>query len=113
MHQFVATSVYMYTPLVAGTVLVGMKLILPLCTDIYENTKQVHATWRKAMVGVRNDLKYLRKKLRSIQIIAVYGGINSYNLYKCKRSTKSAYFSAVISYTMTATLSIDTKSLKF
>ncbi|OXA40224.1 hypothetical protein Fcan01_24933 [Folsomia candida] len=113
MYPFVDTSIYVYAPLIAGIVLVGMEIMVPLCTKIYQDCKEIHATWRRGMVGVKNDAKYLRKKLRSIQVIALYGGINSYNFYKCKKSTKSTYFGAVIDYTMTATLSIDTKSLHF
>ncbi|OXA40223.1 hypothetical protein Fcan01_24932 [Folsomia candida] len=107
-------SIYLHAPLIAGIIAAAMVMMLPLCTDIYENSKEIHATWRNGMVGVKNDVKYLRRKLRSIQVIALYGGINGYNLYKCTRSMISAYFSAVISYTITATLSIDlTRSLNY
>lgn len=105
-HLLDASIVYLYYPVIAVMMTAMVEMTLPLLVDVYEDSREIHAKWR-GMLGISGDMKYFKRKLRSISVIAVYGGINSYNFYKCKKSTKLTYISAVLNYTITATLSID------
>ncbi|OXA44966.1 hypothetical protein Fcan01_20309 [Folsomia candida] len=89
-----------------------VRLLLPLLVDLYEECLVLQAKWRCFLRGSR-DKKYLKRKLRSLRSVAVYGGILGYNLYKCKRSTEMTFVGAIITYTISASLSFKSKHVHY
>ncbi|OXA44386.1 hypothetical protein Fcan01_20859 [Folsomia candida] len=89
LYGIIPPSIFPYFPVAALFVGGCIRLLLPLLVDLYEECLVLQARWRYLLSG-SDDKKYLKRKLRSLRSVAVYGGILGYNLYKCKRSTKMA-----------------------
>lgn len=95
---FIALSASIMTPVVTKT-------MLPLVLDIYENGKSLRDKWNYVLSMSQNK-KYLKRKLKSIKIICLYGELFGVKLYKCQKSIKLGFYSATLIYTVNALLSI-------
>lgn len=104
MYGIIPPSAFPYFPAVSLLMAGVIQLLLPLIVSVYEDGVVLRAKWM-CLLGGSQDKKYLKRKLSSIRLSAVYGGILGFYLYKCKRSTKFAFFGAIVSYTVTASLS--------
>lgn len=96
----------------SGSILTAVLIsfMLPMLVDVFENCGEMYARW-KCLVAGNVDKKYLRRKLKATRVVRLYGGMFGYNIYICKRSTKLAYYGWILSYTITALLSVDRKSI--
>ncbi|OXA53901.1 hypothetical protein Fcan01_11479 [Folsomia candida] len=96
----------------SGSILIAVLIsfMLPMLVDLFENCGEMYARW-KCLVAGNVDKKYLRRKLKATRVVRLYGGMFGYNIYICKRSTKLAYYGWILSYTITALLSVDRKSI--
>ncbi len=57
----------------------------------------------------RSEMKYLKRKLKSVRVIQMTGGILRFNLYEMNNSTKASFLYVTIEYTINALLSIPSK----
>ncbi|OXA48091.1 hypothetical protein Fcan01_17340 [Folsomia candida] len=110
-YGIVPMPFYAFFP--TGSLLTGVLIsfMLPMLVDVYENSGEMYAKW-KHLAGRCPDKKYLKRKLRATRVVRIYGGINGYNFYVCKKSTKLTYYGWILSYTISALLSVDTKSMR-
>ncbi|OXA48159.1 hypothetical protein Fcan01_17339 [Folsomia candida] len=108
--KIVPMPFYAFFP--TGSLLDGVLIsfMLPMLVDVYENSAKMYAEW-KYLGGRCPDKKYLKRKLRATRVLRMCGGINGYNLYVCKKSTKLTYYGWILSYTTSALLSVERKSM--
>lgn len=97
---------FLVFPIIATVLEVIIHIMLRMMVDLSENCGKTQINWAR-LLRLSNDKKYLKRRLSSLQCIAVCGGILSYNLYLCKRSIKGTYFGAILNYTITSVLSIN------
>lgn len=82
--------------------------MVPEGISIFENAETLLRKWRQNL-EFSKDIKYLKRKIRAIRSVRAYAGLFSYNLFHFKTSTKGTFFSEIVSYTITAAMSINTK----
>ncbi len=85
--------------------------LVPIIVNIYENGNDLYMKWGQNCIhhGSFSEMKYLKRRLKAIRVIRVYGGILGYNLYVMNNSLKSAFLFEIINYTINALLSIISK----
>lgn len=88
--------------LLPGVILV----MLPMIVDIHENGRRVVDKW-KDLLSRRDDKKYLVRRVRSIKLLCVHAELFGFKVFKCQKSTKRIYYFAIVNYTWTALLSVD------
>ncbi|OXA54403.1 hypothetical protein Fcan01_10283 [Folsomia candida] len=110
MYETVPLPFFAFFPTASVLVVVLIGVMFPMLVDVYENCGEMYARW-KYLVGRSVDKKYLTRRLRAIRVLRFYGGINGYNIYICQRSTKLTYYGVILSYTVSALLSVERKNV--
>jgi hypothetical protein len=85
--------------------------LVPIVVNIYENGNDLCIKWGQNCIhhGSISEMKYLKRRLKGIRVVRVYGGILGYNLYVMNNSLKAAFLFEIINYTINALLSIPSK----
>lgn len=53
-----------------------------------------------------NDIKYFKRKLASVRVVTLYGGLLGFNVYKVDKEVRARYYWEIANYTVTLCLSV-------
>ncbi|OXA43295.1 hypothetical protein Fcan01_22060 [Folsomia candida] len=106
MYGIIPTVVYLYCPSLLTVLYVLISILLNMVINVYEDGRVLYVKWLWVLAR-SGDKAYVGRKLRAIQIPRIYGGLMGFNLYQCTAQTKTVYYEAILSYTITALMSIN------
>jgi hypothetical protein len=109
MITIIPMPLYLFFPLIATLLLIMIQCLLPMAINIYERALILGQNWKFYLqfCESRHDLRYFTRKIKSIQPVRIRSGLFEFNLYYLKRSTKVTFYTNIVSYTITALLSIN------
>lgn len=106
MYDTVPMPLYLYFPSISVLMPGMIKILLPMAIKIYEGAKVLNGKWKVLASFCKEDVKYLRRKLRATKILQVYGGIFGFRFYHCRNSTMSDYAYVIMDYTISALFAV-------
>lgn len=92
LRKEIPMPIYIYFPTMGLLAPVIMQVILLSLVAINDATNKIFMKCKFNIVR-SNEMKYVRRRLRSMQPICVYGGIMGSNLFKCCNSNSFEYLS--------------------
>lgn len=107
MYHLIPIQLYPVFPFVSLVTISIIQILVPEAIAVFENAESMIAKWRQSL-ALSRDLKYLKRKIRATRTVRIYAGLFSYNFFHFKMSTKGTFFSQIVSYTITALLSVET-----
>jgi hypothetical protein len=109
LYNIIPMPFYLFFPSVSILISVLCPIMMPMVVNIYENVNTLNVKWRQNCIHKDCsvfEMKYLKRKIKSIKVIRVCGGILEYTLYEMNNSTKARFLFEMINYTINAILSI-------
>ncbi len=102
---------YLYFPSVSILIPIIVTILLPILVQIYENSDKLRVKWGQNIHhgSSVSEMKYLKRRLRAINVVRIYGGLFGFSLWEMNNSTKTAYLFEMVNYTVNALLSIPSK----
>lgn len=79
MYSTIEMPLFLYFPTVSVLTPILIRLMLPMLVDVYENSVKLRAGWNKMLGDEGGDKKYVKKRLKAIQPLKVYGAVGSTN----------------------------------
>jgi hypothetical protein len=111
LYHVIPMPFYLYFPSVSVVLPILIMTLVPIIVNTYENGNDLRIKWGQNCIhhGSISEMKYLKRRLKGIRVVRVYGGILGYNLYVMNNSLKAAFLFEIINYTINALLSIPSK----
>jgi hypothetical protein len=112
LYHVIPMPFYLYFPSVSILVPICVQIMLPVMTRIFMEGSKLVRKWEQNIhkgSSSRSEMKYLKRKLKSVRVIQMTGGILRFNLYEMNNSTKASFLYVTIEYTINALLSIPSK----
>jgi hypothetical protein len=107
LYSVIPLPFYFFFPSISAIIIVLCPMMIPMVVDIYENANKLHVKWaRGAHHCSVGEMKYLTRKLKSMRVVGIYGGMYRYNFYLMNNSTKASFFFEMVNSTINALLSI-------
>jgi hypothetical protein len=100
MYSILPIVFYVYFPSVSLVICIVIHLTMPKAIDIHELSLQL---LRRLKTCGHNDivnLKYLRRKVRSLRPTAHHVGFNIVTFFYFKKSTRITFYAAILGYTI-------------
>lgn len=101
LRKEIPMSIYIYFPSMGLLGPITMQVILSFVVAINDKTNTILANCKLNIIR-SNEMKYVRRRIRAMQPICIYGEMGGFKLFKCRRSTRAEYFSLMLNYTVTA-----------
>jgi hypothetical protein len=110
LYHVVPMPFYLYFPSVSILIPIIVTILLPIVVQIYENANKLRVKWGQNIhLGSISEMKHLKRRLRAIHVVRIYGGLFGFSLWEMNNCTKTAYIFAMVNYTINALLSIPSK----
>lgn len=106
MHHKIPMPFYLLFPSMAVIIGISTQILLPFAVNVYEVANLLKQGYKKN-VHFEGDMKYMKRRVRAIKVLRVYGGLFQFDMFGLKRSTKSTYFDNILSYTINLCLTVD------
>jgi hypothetical protein len=114
LYHIIPMPLFLFTPYVAVLILVTIQFMVKMGIDIYTKANEmvsIKDKWNR-IVARSSDKKYVTRRIRATRVIRFHGGFLGFKVYECTKFTKVADYEAILSYTISAVLSVDTSQLK-
>lgn len=98
LHRDIPLMIYQFLVATALNIGILLKIFVPLFTNSWENSTLLLHEWR----GVSHNSKYLKKKFGSLRPIGFKVACGDVVLFVMEKSTKTAYFNAILNFVITA-----------
>lgn len=108
MSHAIPMPLFLIFPSMAVACGIAIHVLLRISIAVYENSRKVLDKWSLILARIR-DKRYSRRRLRGFKETGIYAGFLHFNFYVCKKSTKSTFYDTILSYTISALMSIDAR----
>ncbi|OXA63308.1 hypothetical protein Fcan01_00074 [Folsomia candida] len=105
LRHVIPMPIYLVAPSISLIAPILIRTLLSVGVKVYEDAALLKRQWQNVVWKQRN-MKYMKRKLWTIRVVRMFGEILQFNIFELKRSTKSAYYEAILSYTITTCLSV-------
>ncbi|OXA53854.1 hypothetical protein Fcan01_10792 [Folsomia candida] len=106
-YKLLPFMVFVFNPSVSAVVAAIVNLTWPLTHKLFDDSREVlRLQGRGYALGLRGEVRLLRRKIRSVRAHRLYAGMGGNNLFCLNKETKVQYFECVIDYTITLLLSV-------
>lgn len=106
MYDKFPISIYLVAFTLSVVVSVLLKVMMNIIVDIYENGKVLRAKLLVELCELRN-IKYFKRKLASVRVVSLYGGLLGFNVYKVHTYVRTRYYWEIVDYTINLCLSVE------
>ena len=86
-----------------------LKMGIDIHTIAYD---MVEKKWRRELCRRGGANKYVLRRIKATRVVRAHGGFLGFKVYDLTKSTKPAYYEAILIYTINALLSIDTSHMQ-
>jgi hypothetical protein len=111
MHHIIPMPLYLYAPSVSILIPITIHFMLKMGIDVHTISHEMVAKKWGRVICIRGNKKYVRRRIKATRVLRFHGGFLGFKVYDLTKSTKPAYYEAILIYTINALLSIDTSHM--
>ncbi|OXA36745.1 hypothetical protein Fcan01_28498 [Folsomia candida] len=111
MYHVIPLPLFLVFPTFAVSLAAVTLIMLPVMISIFKESKNLRNKWKRFLT-LCYDKRHVKRQIMGKRCLRIYAGLAQYNFFMCQRSTMTTYGEALLSYTITALMSFDTRDVQ-